>query len=44
MSQNRSSRDRAGVRAGLALEKGAAQKAVADVMIRLDKDEPQDEL
>jgi transcriptional regulator len=39
MSQNRSALDRAGVTAGLALEKGAAQRAVADVMVGLDEAE-----
>jgi transcriptional regulator len=39
MSQNRSAPDRAGVTAGLAEEKGAAQRAVAHVMVGSDDGE-----
>jgi transcriptional regulator len=37
MSQNRSPQDIAGVQAGLVRENGSAQKAVADIMTKLDR-------
>ena len=37
MSQNHSPQDIAGVQAGLVRENGSAQKAVADIMTKLDR-------